>query len=41
MVGVRAIVARTAVAEYLVAPVLLYLSLAVFFTCVLWLFFYS
>lgn len=41
MVGVRALIARTAGAEYLGAPVLLYLSVAIFFACVLWLFFYS
>jgi len=39
--GARAIVARSAIAEYLAAPVLVYLSMAVFLACVLWLFFYS
>jgi hypothetical protein len=39
--GVRALTARTAIAEHLAAPVLLYLSMAVFLACVLWLFFYS
>jgi YtcA family len=39
--GARAVVARSAVAEYLTAPVLLYLSMAVLLACVLWLLFYS
>src|SRR5271155_3036625 len=39
--GVRAFVARTAIAEHLVAPVLLYLGMATFLACVLWLLFYS
>jgi hypothetical protein len=39
--GGRVLIARTAIAEYLVAPVLLYLSMAIFFTCILWLLFYS
>ena len=39
--GARAVVARTAIAEYLTAPVLLYLSVAVLLACVLWLLFYS
>lgn len=39
--GARALIARTAIAEYLAAPVLLYLSMATFFACVLWLLFYS
>ncbi|HTV57464.1 MAG TPA: YtcA family lipoprotein [Verrucomicrobiae bacterium] len=37
----RAVIARTAMAEHLVAPVLLYISTAVFLACVLWLIFYS
>ena len=41
MAGVRVLIARTAIAEHLAAPVLLYLSMAIFFTCILWLFFYS
>ena len=41
MVGARVLIARTALAEYLTAPVLLYLSMAIFFTCVLWVLFYS
>jgi hypothetical protein len=41
MAGVRVAVGRTAVAEYLATPVLFYLSMAVFLTCVLWLLFYS
>jgi YtcA family len=39
--GVRAVVDRTAVGEYLAAPVLFYLSAATFLACVLWLLFYS
>lgn len=39
--GVRVLIARTAIAEHLSAPVLLYLSMAIFFTCALWLMFYS
>lgn len=41
MTGARALIVRTAVAEYLAAPVLLYLSMAIFFACMLWLLFYS
>jgi len=41
MVGARALIARTAIAQHLAAPVLLYLSTAIFFACVLWLLFYS
>ena len=41
MTGARALIARTAIAEYLGAPVLLYLSMAIFLACMLWLFFYS
>lgn len=41
MGGIRAVVARTAIAEQLAAPVLVYLSLAVFLTCMLWLMLYS
>ena len=41
MAGARSLIGRTELAEHLVAPVLLYLSLAVFFTCVLWLLFFS
>jgi hypothetical protein len=37
----RALIARTAVAEYLAAPVLFYLSTAIFLACLLWLLFYS
>jgi hypothetical protein len=37
----RVIIARTALAEHLAAPVLFYLSTAVFLTCVLWLVFYG
>jgi hypothetical protein len=39
--GVRVLVDRTAIAEHLAAPVLLYLSMATFLACVLWLLFYS
>jgi hypothetical protein len=39
--GARVLIARTAIVQHLAAPVLLYLSMATFFTCVLWLFFYS
>lgn len=39
--GARAMIARTAIAEHLAAPVLSYLGMATFFTCVLWLLFYS
>ena len=41
MGGARAIIARTAVAEQLAAPVVFYLSMAIFLTCMLWLMFYS
>jgi hypothetical protein len=41
MAGARVLIAHTAIAEHLVAPVLLYLSMAVFLTCMLWLLFYS
>jgi hypothetical protein len=39
--GARLVIARTAIAEHLAAPVVLYLSMATFFACVLWLLFYS
>jgi hypothetical protein len=39
--GARALIARSAIAEHLPAPVLLYLSMAIFLTCMLWLLFYS
>ncbi len=39
--GARALIARTAIAEHLAAPVLFYLSMAVFLACMLWLLFYS
>ena len=41
MAGARVLIARTAIGEHLAAPVLLYLSMAIFFTCMLWLLFYS
>ena len=39
--GARTLIARSAIAEHLAAPVLFYLSTAVFLTCILWLLFYS
>ena len=40
--GARLLIARTAIAEHLAAPILLYLGMAAtFFTCILWLLFYS
>ena len=39
--GARALIVRTAIAEHLAAPVLSYLSMAIFFSCILWLLFYS
>jgi len=39
--GARALIARTAIAEQVAAPVLLYLSMAIFLACMLWLLFYS
>lgn len=41
MAGARAVILRTAIAAQLDAPVLLYLSMAVFLACMLWLLFYS
>jgi hypothetical protein len=41
MVGARGLIARTSIAEYLAAPVLFYLSMAIFLACMLWLLFYS
>lgn len=38
--GARALIARTAIAEHLAAPVLLYLSMATFLASMLWLLFY-
>ena len=37
----RALILRTAFAQHLAAPVLLFLSMAIFFACMLWLLFYS
>jgi YtcA family len=37
----RALIVRTAIAEHLTAPVLFYLSMAIFLACMLWLLFYS
>jgi YtcA family len=39
--GARALIARTAMAEHLAVPGLLYLGMATFLACVLWLLFYS
>ena len=39
--GARALIARTAIAEHLAAPVLFYISMAIFLACMLWLMFYS
>jgi hypothetical protein len=39
--GARAAIARMPVGEYLATPVLLYLSTAIFFACVLWVVFYG
>ncbi len=39
--GARAVIARTAIAEHLAAPMLFYLGMATFLACVLWLLFYS
>lgn len=39
--GARALIARTAIAEHQAAPVLLYLSMAIFLACMLWLLLYS
>lgn len=37
----RAVIARTAISQHLAAPVLFYLSMAIFLACLLWLLFYS
>ena len=37
----RTLIVRSAIAEHLAAPVLFYLSMAIFLTCMLWLLFYS
>jgi hypothetical protein len=37
----RVVIARTAIAEHVAAPVLFYLGMATFFACMLWLLFYS
>jgi hypothetical protein len=39
--GARVLIARTAIAEHLAAPILFYLGMATFLTCILWLLFYS
>ena len=39
--AVRVVIARTAIAEHLAAPVLFYLGMATFLACMLWLLFYS
>jgi hypothetical protein len=41
MAGARVLIARTAIAQHLAAPVFFYLSMAIFLTCMLWLLFYS
>ena len=41
MAGTRAVILRTAIAEHIAAPLLLYLSIAIALTCVLWLLLYS
>jgi len=41
MAGARAVITRTVIADHLAAPVLLYLSMAIFFASMLWLLFYS
>jgi hypothetical protein len=41
MAGARALIARSPIAKHLSAPVLLYLSMAIFLACILWLLFYS
>ena len=38
--GARALIARSAIAEHLAAPVLFYLSMATFLACMLWVVFY-
>jgi hypothetical protein len=39
--GARVLIGRTAIAEHIAAPVLFYLSMAIFLACMLWLLFYS
>jgi hypothetical protein len=39
--GARALIARSVMAEHLAAPVLFYLGMAIFLSCMLWLLFYS
>ena len=39
--GARTLMARSVIAEHVPAPVLFYLSMAIFLTCVLWLLFYA
>jgi len=41
MAGARTVIVRTPIAKHLVAPGILYFSLATFFACALWLLFYS
>lgn len=41
MTGARALIARTAIGEHLVSPVLLYFSMTIVLSCILWLLFYS
>jgi YtcA-like protein len=39
--GARTLIARSAVAEHLAAPILFYLGMATFLACMLWLLFYN
>lgn len=39
--GARVLIGRTVFAEHVAAPVLSYLSMAVFLSCILWLIFYN
>jgi hypothetical protein len=39
--GARVLIVRSPIAQHLAAPVLLYLSVAIFLACILWLLFYS
>jgi YtcA family len=41
MTGAHTLVARSAIAEHLAAPILFYLGMATFLACILWLLFYS
>ena len=41
MAVVRVLIGRTAISEHVAAPVLFYISMAIFLACMLWLLFYS